>query len=192
MAKKTINYHVPMPAGRKLYLMAKDTIDALHRNFKTQGIFPGEVYPGYKTKNAKTSRGEWKSTGAGFDKIFFQINDALSDKDISVREATIDFFFNYYLKFVDMGVGRGRPIKKVKRDLDADFEVRYMEWNSQEGSTHRPAIMMEFRHLSRRMQRYWAEHYKYEAEVALLSGIEGITGERREKPLEIELGGSAK
>lgn len=177
MAKKTTTFHKPIPAGEKLRLLVLETLEAIARNFHTQGIFPYEVYSGYRKKNMEARKGQWRSTGAAFDSFYFQINDALQASDVSVREARIDFFFNYYLKFVDMGVGRGRPISKVKREIDADFNIRYMEWNSQEGSTQRPAIMMEFRHQARRMRNYWANRYLYEAQAVLVEGLAGITGD---------------
>lgn len=173
------NYHKPIPAGQKLRLLAYDTLEAIARNFKTQGIFPYEVYKGYMAENAKAKSSSWKSTGAGFDSFYFQLQDAARDSDIGVREARIDFFFDYYLKFVDMGVGKGRPIQKVKRTLSADHDIRYLAWNSQEGSTQRPAIMMEFRYQANRMMKYFATRYKYDAQAIVISGLEGITGEKR-------------
>lgn len=172
-------YHKPIPAGRKLRYVAYDTLAAIFRNFKTQGIFPYEVYPGYLEQNAKAKGSSWKSTGAGFDSFYFQLKDATHDYDIGVREARIDFFFDYYLKFVDMGVGKDRPIGKVKRNLNADHDIRYMAWNSEEGSTQRPAIMMEFRYQTSRLARYWEKYYKYEGQWIVVSGLEGVTGNKR-------------
>lgn len=170
-------YHKPIPAGEKLRLVAYETLEAIYRNFKTQGIFPYEAYPGYLAENAKAKGNSWKSTGAGFDSFYFQLKDAAQDSDIGVREARMDFFFDYYLKFVDMGVGRGRPIGKVKRTLSADRDIRYMSWNSEEGSTQRPAIMMEFRHQARRLMKYFANRYQYDAQAIVVSGLEGVTGD---------------
>ena len=169
--------HRPVPAAEKLRLVAHDTLAAIFKNFKTQGIFPYEAYPGYLEKNSQARNGSWRSTGAGFDSFYFQLNHALQGHDVSVREATLEFFFDYYLKFVDMGVGRGRPINRVNRTLAADRDMRYMEWNAQRGSTQRPAIMMEFRYQTDRIQRYFAQAYQYDVQVAIISGIEGVSGD---------------
>ena len=77
------------------------------------------------------------------------------------------------VSFVDMGVGKGRPISKVERRLSADYKIRYMEWDAKQGSTQRPAISMEFRHQTRRMQRYWVNRFKFDAQCVLVFGIEG-------------------
>lgn len=166
-------YHKPIPAGQKLYMWAYDTLEAIHKNFRTQGIFPDEVYPGYLEENARKSNRTWKSTGAGYDSFYFQIQDATQAFDVGVREARVDFFYNYYLNFVDMGVGRNRPISKVNRTLSADHDIRYMEWNAQQGSTQRPAIAMEFRHQTPRLRKYFANRYQYDSQAIIVRGLEG-------------------
>ena len=107
---KTEQFYKPIPAGEKLRLMALDALNALHINFYIQGIYPYEAYSGYLEKNAAAKRQSWRSSGAGFDSFYFQINDVANSWDVDVREATLEFFFNYYLKFLAMGVWKGRPI----------------------------------------------------------------------------------
>lgn len=160
-------YHKPIPVSQKLNAFAHDTLEAILQNCRTQGIFPAEVYPGYREKNARAGDNSWKSTGASYDSFYFQVMDA------TVHHAQVDFFYDYYLNFVDMGVGRGRPIEKVNRTLAADRDIRYMEWNAQEGSTQRPAIAMEFRHQSTRLQKYFANRYKYDVQCIVVKGLEG-------------------
>ena len=166
----------PMPIGQKLQIWAHETLEAIHKNFKTQGIFPeDEVYPGWFAKNAAIYGNSWQSTGAGFDSFHFHILHASQMLDVGVRDWAVDFMYNYYLNFVDMGVGKGRPISKVKRTLSADHDIRYMSsWNPKEGSTQRPAIAMEFRHQAERMRKYMANRYKYEAQVLLINALDGM------------------
>lgn len=150
--------------------LAHDTLENIARNFKTQGIFPsGEAWDGWFDENARNKYGRWHSTGAGIDSFQFQLDDALQNvTDPTAKDITLSFFFNYYLKFVDMGVGKGRPIETVARNRPANHNVRYSQWGlpkyawdksvysaPREHLTHRPAIMMEFRHTARRMQMYF-------------------------------------
>jgi len=151
---------------RKLELMALDTLENLYRNFKVQGIFPYEVYPGYAQKNLRAKPGSWKSTGAAMDSFYFQVKDAMIDN------ARIDFFYNYYLNFVDLGVGAGRSASDVTRSSPATFKSRYTtNWNPKAGKTHRPAISSEFRHLRRRMVRYFMNEYTYQANVMIINAF---------------------
>lgn len=166
----------PMPIGHKLRIWAHETLEAIHKNFKTQGIFPeSEVYPGWFDKNSTVYGNSWKSTGAGFDSFYFHILNASEELDVGVRDWAVEFMYNYYLNFVDMGVGKGRPISKVQRTLSADHDIRYMSsWNPSEGSTQRPAIAMEFRHQAERMRKYMANRYKYEAQIGIINVLDGL------------------
>jgi hypothetical protein len=47
-------------------------------------------------------------TGSGYDSFKGTVNGAIN--------AVVTFFFNYYLKFVDMGVGKGVKITDVKEN----------------------------------------------------------------------------
>lgn len=174
--KKTPTYHKPIPISEKIRLWTHETLEAIQKNFKTQGIFPSsEVYAGWFEKNAQASGSSWQSTGAGFDSFYFHVLHASQDFDVGVRDFAVEFMYNYYLNFVDMGVGRGRPIQKVQRTLSADRDIRYMSsWNPAEGSTQRPAIAMEFRHQASRMRKYMANRYKYDAQVIVLNVIDGL------------------
>lgn len=150
---------------QKLNLFASDTIEALRKNFNTQAIFPFEVYPGYKAKNSKAKKGSWKSTGAAYDSFYFQVKDAT---ETNVR---MDFFYNYYLNYVDMGVGAGRKAGDVERDNTASVDLRYTKWNPKQGKTHRPAISMEFRHLAGRLAMYFKNKYQRDAEFTILNAF---------------------
>lgn len=166
----------PISIGQKLQIWAHETLEAIHKNFKTQGIFPEEeVYPGWNAKNAAVRGDSWKSTGQGFDSFYFHILHASESLDVGVRDWAVEFMYNYYLNFVDMGVGKNRPISKVNRTLSADHDIRYMSsWNPAEGSTQRPAIAMEFRHQTARMRTYMANRYGYEAQILLMNSLDGF------------------
>jgi hypothetical protein len=175
MAKKKI-LDRPKPITDKVLQMCEETMEALCKNFQVQGIYPfGEVYAGWFTKNEEAGPTQWKSTGAGFDSFYFHMLHASEDFNLTVRDWAVEFMYNYYLNFVDMGVGRGRPIGKVQRSLAADHDIRYMSsWNPREGSTQRPALAMEFRHQARRMRNYMARRYMYDAQVVVLNTIDGL------------------
>lgn len=166
-------FHIPIPIGEKLRLWAHETLEAIHQNFHTQGIFPAaEVYPGYMDKNAHARGSSWRSTGYGFDSFYFQILHASEMLDVGVRDWAVEFTYAAYLDFVDMGVGKGRPISMVNRTLSAQHDLRYMSsWNPSEGSTQRPAIAMEFRHQAERMRRYSANRFKYDAQAVIVRSL---------------------
>lgn len=170
MARVSGDIYDWMPVSRKMQYLAHDTLENIARNFETQGIFPsGEAWKGWFAENARNKYGRWHSTGAGIDSFRFQLDDALAGvTDPTAKDVTMSFFFNYYLKFVDMGVERGRSIESVARTRPANHNVRYSQWGMprykwdksvysapREHLTHRPAIMMEFRHTARRMQMYF-------------------------------------
>lgn len=164
-------YVKPISARKKLEFIIQEALEAIENNFETQKIFPYEVYPGYREINEEAGTGSWKSTGKGMESFRGQV---IADK---VSTSRIDFWYDRHLDFVDMGVGKGRPISKVERRLSADYKIRYMEWDAKQGSTQRPAISMEFRHQTRRMQRYWANRFKFDAQCVLVFGIEGSLDE---------------
>lgn len=161
------DYRKPISARQKMEMIIHDTLIAIENNFETQRIFPYEVYPGYTQINQEAGTNSWKSTGKGM-KSFRGV--VVADK---VTNSRIDFFYDRHLDFIDMGVGKGRPIKDVERRLSADHKIRYMEWNAKEGSTQRPAIAIEFRHQTKRMRDYWAERFKFDAQCVLVMGLEG-------------------
>lgn len=161
-----------MDLEKKLRLWAQDTLDNIRRNFAVQKVFPFEVRPGYLEYNKNVKRG-WKSTGAAYDSFVAQIRDAAPD------HLRMDFLYRYYMNFVDIGTGPGRPAERVQRNTAAQNTRRYTEWVPKEGKTHRPVTSMEFRHLARRMTRYMVRRYELEGSAAVLNafGVELETPE---------------
>lgn len=72
----------------------------------------------------------------------------------------ISFFFNYYLYFVDMGVGAGQPIEDVERSKDARFNQLYQIWKEEGDRQSRPVIAMEVRHQLRRLEVLVSSYYQ--------------------------------
>ena len=154
---------------KKLEEFGHDTIQQLHINMKTQKIWPQEVYPRYQEINKiRKKYGSWYSTGEGIESFIFQI------KNTRLDSARIDFFFNEYLRYADLGVGAGRPADDVNRSKKARYKHRDNPWGLQAGRTHRPAVMMEFRHLQRRMMMYAMEEYGYAGRAYVMGAFEGM------------------
>lgn len=175
MAKQNIELS-PLPLDEKLHYWAFDVIEAIRRNFKTQGIFPvGEPYPGYKEKNAKVSGKSWKSTGAGYDSFHFEVLSASASQNEVPPDVAVKFFYNYYLKFVDIGVMKGLTADKVSRSSNAIADRCFLEsWNPKTGHTHRPAISKEFEYQSHRLASYMSYRYEYEAKSAVVNALDGL------------------
>jgi len=152
------------PLNRVVKDFFTQTLRQINVNLMTQRIFPYEVYPGYTAKNNANKRaGLPHSTGRGAKSFKGRI--ARSDEAGNV---TLVFAYNDYMQYVDIGVGAGRSSGKVERSKNAKFRSRYVSvWEPEGGKTHRPAIMMEFRHLQTRIRDYLADFYGYKGRVTL-------------------------
>lgn len=158
---------------KKLKEWEEDTINALRHNIATQHVWPSLVYPRYDEINDIRRRyGSWYSTGNSLETI----RSVIKNSNISAFEdARIDFFFNEYLRYVDIGVGKGRKAEDIDRTRKARYKSRYAKkWDPKKGNTHRPSFMMEFRHLQRRMGFYLLNRFGYEGEAYLMSGFEDL------------------
>lgn len=149
------------PLNEVIDTYAKQAITTLEMNYRTQHIWPTEVYPGYSAINEKRRRlGQWNATGAGARSFSYSVDGSNPD-NISVIVS-----FNDYLRYVDLGVGAGTKAEDVERSRKAHFKRTYTnKWNRGAGRSHRPAIMMEMRHLQRRMQNHLVKYYNYKGEV---------------------------
>ncbi len=162
--------------NKALRLFADDLLRALMGNMVTQHVWPVEVYPGYAKINQERKRlGRWHSTGSGFTSFETSVLPTPGNEGIAIR-------FNDYLRYVDMGVGKGTRWSDVQADKKARYKNRYVSfWNRADGQSHRPAIMMEMRHLEQRLIRYFADFYGREIETSIIRTMEGIS------PFEIKL-----
>lgn len=174
--KLKAKYAKPLPLDEKLHYWATDTIEAIRKNFATQGIFPvGEPYQGYKEKNSRTRNDSWRSTGAGYDSFYFHVLSAAQNQDMVPVEVGVKVLYNYYLKFVDMGVMKGLKADQVQRSSAAHFDQRYFDtWSPKTGDTMRPAISMELDHQSRRLGWYLTKRYEQEAQMIVLNNFGNI------------------
>ena len=148
----------------------QQTLNQIEANFATQRIFPYEVYPNYREINEiRKKTGGWYSTGEGarsFEGSIVNANDA---------NVTLEYRFNDYLRYVDVGVGGRTTANDVERGKNVRFRSRYIgRWNRSQGRSHRPAIMAEFRHQQRRIRDYLADFWGNEGEVELLNTFEGL------------------
>ena len=163
----------------RLAKMGVETTARLKKNFAVQKIYPeGEVYPGWFAENAKRQqqqRGEWYSTGDAARTAYWQMR-YFEGKDDFPSEVILEYFFNYYISFVDYGVGQNRPLSKVKRGAEAVRNQRYIDqWVPKEEKTHRPIFRKEMRLLKRRGGN-WLTTWSGRLFMGyMFRGMEGIT-----------------
>lgn len=145
-----------MSVRQTLSLFKEQTLQQLRVNMKTQAVWPREVYRGYSTVNEnRRLRGQWYSTGEGEQSFRGSIQNP---DDLS--EMVMTFEMADYLRYTDIGVGRGTHAEDVERDAKASYKRRYTRsWDRSKGRSHRPHLMMEFRHLERRLANYALDWY---------------------------------
>lgn len=132
-------------SDRKLDLTywAEGVVKRLRMNYDTQNIYP-RGYPGPYPGAARVRRSDGTfsgSSGDSFRSIYARVYNAAGG-----NTEKISFFFNYYLYFVDMGVGGGHPIEKVDRSSKAKYNRLYKPWQDKGDRQSRPAFAMEFRY----------------------------------------------
>lgn len=158
------------PLNEMIRIFAEQADEQMTMNFKTQRIWPYEVYPGYAEVNRKRKKnGQWYSTGRGLET--FRIFAANSS---DIWHAEIDAVFLDYMRYVDVGAGIGRIAEDVDRSRKANFARRYNKWQVQERRTSRPALMMEMRHILSRMRDYAADFYGYEGTGYIIKTFEEL------------------
>jgi len=157
------------PVNIVLAQFAKELRQALQSNLATQKVWPNEIYPGYSWINRKRKReGRWYSTGQGAGSFHTEVHSGNGNESIVLR-------YNEYLRYVDMGVGQGTKWESVESERKARHSRRYVAvWERKAGQSHRPAIMMEMRHLEARMQRYFEDFYGREVETVVYNTLQGL------------------
>lgn len=158
------------PVNVVLRSFARQAVQTLESNLRTQHVWPTEIYPGFARVNEyRKEHGQWFATGEGARSFTFEVMSAATGNE------TIRIEFNHYLRFVDMGVGKGRPFDVVEHERKARYRRRYVSiWNSRDADTHRPAIMMEARHLEARMQNYLEDYYGREVNTTIYRTFSGL------------------
>lgn len=149
------------PLSKVMKDFVEQTENQMRWNMKTQQIFPFEVYPGYKEINEARHQADpknaWYSTGAGYKSIRGQLVSATEVGNVTIRISFLD-----HLRFADMGVGAGTKWTDVETAKKLNYKNRYISrWERPAGSSHRPALMPEVRHLATRVQNYLADFYGY-------------------------------
>ena len=146
------------PVNEILKIFAEQTKEDFVINMMTQKIWPYEVYPGYKEIAEKRKGGNSDAHPNG--EAIRSFNVWVENDD--PYHMTLIAEYAYYLKFVDLGVGGWGHAEDIERSKKADHAVRYNKWNVGNRRTHRPAFMMQLRHLQSRMRDYAVDFYGYE------------------------------
>lgn len=157
------------PFNRVAARFFQQTINQLEVNTMTQCIYPKEVYNGYSVVNQKRKEmGMWYSTGRGSHSFTGEIIEAGENGKV-----TMAFQFYDYMRFAEMGVGKGTSYADVESSKNAYYQSRYISrWDRKSGKSQRPAIMMELRHLQKRIANYLVDFYGYEGETLLINTFE--------------------
>lgn len=146
------------PMNEMLRIFAQQAEETmLANNLRVQRIWPTEVYPGWAAENAERERrGQSHSTGEGERSFKFVVTND------SPFEAEIEMTFLSYMRYVDLGVGKGVPVEDVERAKKAHFKRRYDKWIGHVKRVSRPHALMEARHVLRRMRDFAVDFYGYE------------------------------
>lgn len=157
------------PPNVVLRMFARQAVTSLQRNMQTQHVWPTEIYPGFKQVNEyRKQHGGWYATGNAAKSFQSEVGSTPGSEYIRIE-------FNHYLRFVDMGVGKGRPLESVERGKKARHTKRYVNmWYPSGGESHRPAIMMEARHVETRMQNYFEDFFGRELSVQVIRAFSNI------------------
>lgn len=162
-------YKPRKPTNVVLRMFAMQTTANLRRNMRTQHVWPELIYPGFDKVNEERKRqGSWFATGLGAKSFSWSYSAVPGNESITIS-------FNDYLRFVDMGVGQGRTFEDVQHERKARHKVRYVKvWSTVGGETHRPAIMMEMRHLQNRMTNYFQDTLGQDVAFEIVKTIDGM------------------
>lgn len=147
-------------------------IQRIKMNFDVQRIWPlgaggGGPYKDYHIVNAARN-GKYRSTGEAFLKqnLYSKVLAGAGGNTVAV-----DFFFRYYLYFVDWGVGAGQTINEVPENGIPKMKKRYANWRYTGDRQRRPVVIGAIRgsrfFLGNILQDYWGK----EAELAVLYGL---------------------
>lgn len=149
-----------------LTLWAENMKKRLEANFGTQNIWP-KGHPGPYIGYRNTSVAKHHKDGHALQEFYAKVYaGAGGDTE------KISFFFNYYLYFVDMGVGAGQDITQVDDSASAKYNKLYKTWDRQGDRQSRPALMMEFRWQMLRLEAMVTSFYQRFIENGLVSSLD--------------------
>lgn len=147
-------------------------VKRIKMNYEVQRIWPlgkggGGPYKDYHIVNA-ARRGKYRSTGESFTRqnLYSQVVAGAGGNTVAV-----DFFFRYYLFFVDWGVGKGQKLPDVPENGIPKMKKRYADWRFTGDRQRRPVVLGAIKgsrfFLGNILQDYWGK----EAELAVLYGL---------------------
>lgn len=160
-----------IPLNNVIELFMRQTEAQIKHNLDTQKIWPEEVYPGYKQKNEYNKQhGYPHSTGDGRRTFRSRLISASSAGNV-----TLQFSFNAYMRYVDIGVGGKTTANEVERGKKANGSRYISIWDRSKGISHRPAVMMEIRHLSKRIEGYLSDFYGVTKPIQILNTVSNLS-----------------
>lgn len=170
MARKEMRGEPVIRLNKVIRLFFEQTLGQLDANRMVQHIYPAEVYPGYNQINQeRKKKGMWYSTGEGAKSFRGKMSKVATEKDTSF---SMVYSYNDYMRYAELGVGKGLRAAGVERSKKAHYNVRYTRiWNKDKKRGHRPAIMPEFRHLQTRLMNYMTDYYCETITTNILVGI---------------------
>lgn len=136
-----------LPIDEKLRLWAEGVYKNIRANFETQKVFPFKPYPDSPD-----------ASGSLYNSLYWKISNAAGGDT-----QKIDFFFNYYGLFVDLGVGRGQKYAQVDNADPSVYGKRYKIWKGRGDRQSRPTILREIRQEVRMLRNSLAARYELKA-----------------------------
>lgn len=165
-------YNSPKPLNEVVGGWMQQAQEELQGNFKTQRIYPTEIYQGWLKENERRKqyakehpdKEVWYSTGKGVASISTRVVKASDPNNITVAISHLE-----HMMFADMGVGIWGDYEDIKRGKNAKPNRRYISgWVPSQGETHRPGIMFKARSIQHRMENYLMNFYGLELEARFI------------------------
>lgn len=171
MAKKMLQ-RPAMSVSKTMSLFKEQTLMDLQVAMKTQRIWPTPPYAQYPSVNAwRRAHGMSYSTGEAANSFRATITNPDDMERVEFRFSQME-----YLRYVDLGVGRGVKAEDVDRTKDAYYSRRYVtSWRRKAGDnaskSHRPAFLMSYRHLATRLGNFGQSWYGEEMVFHVLEAL---------------------
>ena len=161
------------PVNEMLRIFAAQAGEAMTANLVQQRVWPTEVWPGYAEE---VRQHKANPTGEGVESFRFVVTNT------NPSEMEITATFLSYMRYVDLGVGAGTDVEDVDRSKKAYYSRRYGRWIGHKKRVQRPAVLMEMRHILKRMRDYAVDFYGYQGTGYLINTFDFGEGD------EIDLG----
>ena len=149
-----------LSVNEMLRIFAAQAGEAMTANLVQQRVWPTEVWPGYAEE---VRQHKANPTGEGVESFRFVVTNT------NPSEMEITATFLSYMRYVDLGVGAGTEAEDVDRSKKAYYSRRYGRWIGHKKRVQRPAVLMEMRHILKRMRDYAVDFYGYEGTGYLIN-----------------------